>query len=192
MGHNMKNTQDLKDTLDHAMIRSINRMISSKFSIPLSKYGIEVEDFISNLYVLAYKRGTFDKSKAKVSTYFYWMARTEMSHIRDSKKIVWAYGTPIINEAGQEQIFIEDTSLRANPLAAMEAVDTSKDTFKLLAEHFGCSVNSINMLLSAEPKEVMNAAKEVIHFEAFNAEEAKAFLAKVKTARSLGGFARSK
>lgn len=188
----MRNIQDLQDTLDQKMIKSINRMISAKFAIPLSKYGIEVEDFISNLYVLAYKRGSFDKTKAKVSTYFYWMARTEMSHIRDSKKIVWAYGTPILNEEGREQIFIQDISLTANPLMAMEAEEVAFDNLKTLAKHFSCSTESIKILLNAEPKEVMNVAKVVSIREAFEPTAAKTFLTKVKEARSLGGFARSK
>jgi hypothetical protein len=188
----MRNTQDLQDTLDASMIKSINRMISAKFAIPLSKYGIEIEDFISNLYVLAYKRGTFDKTKAKVSTYFYWMARTEMSHVRDSKKILWAYGTPILNEDGKEQVFIEDTSPNVNPLLALEMAQERSEAIDRLAEHFSCSKESIVYLLSADPKEVMHAAKTIISVEAFDLVESKTFLAKIKEARSLGGFARSK
>lgn len=188
----MKNTQDLKDTLDYAMIRSINKMISAKFEIPLSKYGIEVHDFISNLYVLAYKRGTYDKNKAKVSTYFYWLARTEMSHIKDSKKIKWAYGTPILDENGFEQIFIEDTSVAVNPHLALELDEERDKKLQKLADHFCCSLKSIETLLEAEPKEVMPVAKTITVTEGFSADEAKAFMAKIKTARSLGGFARSK
>jgi len=188
----MRSTQDLQDTLDASMIRSINKIISAKFAIPLSKYGIEVEDFISNLYVLAYKRGTFDKNKAKVSTYFYWLARTEMSHIKESKKIVWAYGTPILNEDGKEQIFIEDTSIAVNPLVSMEVAEERTEAIERLAAHFGCSTESIHYLLSVEPKEVMNAAKTIVSFEAFDLLESKIFLAKIKEARSLGGFARTK
>jgi hypothetical protein len=188
----MRNIQDLKDTLDHSMIRSINKMISAKFEIPLSKYGIEVHDFISNLYVLAYKRGTYDKTKAKVSTYFYWLARTEMSHIKDSKKIKWAYGKPIFDENGFEQIFIEDTTVAVNPQKSLELNEERDEKFQKLADHFCCSLKSIQTLLEAEPKEVMPVAKTITITEGFDVDKAKAFMAKIKTARSLGGFARSK
>ena len=188
----MRNIQDLKDTLDHSMIRSINKMISAKFEIPLSKYGIEVHDFISNLYVLAYKRGTYDKTKAKVSTYFYWLARTEMSHIKDSKKIKWAYGKPIFDENGFEQIFIEDTTVAVNPQKSLELNEERDEKRQKLADHFCCSLKSIQTLLEAEPKEVMPVAKTITITEGFDVDKAKAFMAKIKTARSLGGFARSK
>jgi hypothetical protein len=188
----MKNTTNLDDTLTKEMIRSINKMITSKFSIPLQKYGIEVEDFISNLYVLAYKRGTYDKTKAKVSTYFFWLARTEMSHIRDSKKIKWMFGTPILNEEGSEQIFIEDTNILHNPLLALEEEDTKNNTIETLANHFSCSKESIFKLLDADPKEVMQVSKIICSDERWDATSSKMFMSKVKQARSAGGFSKSR
>jgi hypothetical protein len=186
----MKNNKDLDETLDTAMISSINRMITSKFRIPLEKYGVEVEDFISQLYVIAYKRGTYDKTKAKVSTYFYWLARTEMSHIKDSKKIKVIYGTPILDENGLEQIHIEDGATWIHPEKCINIHEEAITARKILAEYFFCEVSDIIDLLDTEPKYVIQTAKAIAIKRGFDEEETETFLSKVKMAKSSGGWSK--
>jgi DNA-directed RNA polymerase specialized sigma24 family protein len=186
----MRNTSDLDQALTSEALKSIKKIIRAKFTIPCEKYGVDIEDFYQNIFTIAYKRGTFDSKKSSAITYFYWLARTELSHIKEANVRRPVYGIPIYDEAGKIAISLEDNSPSIHP-EKMHLDNAERETLQeRLAEYFEISIYNIKRLLDAEPKDIVQTAKRISADEGFDQKEAECFMTKIKKARTAGGFKR--
>lgn len=193
----MKNTTDLSKALDSKAMISIGKMLRNKFTIPCEVYGVDVEDFIQEVFAVAYKRANYDASKSSVITYVFWIARTEMSHIKDGYERKARNGETVYfdHDADQDRhedfdAALIDHSNWSNPLQALIAREEYIEALDKLSEHFDCTMASVERLLNCEPKDILCLAKQIVVDELMDDAEAAAFLRKVRQARTNGGFRR--
>jgi len=188
--------QDFVNSLDTKTYYNISATLRKNFEFPCSLYGVEIEDFIQSVFTTANHRGKYDASRSSLMTYVFWIARSEMSHIKESADRKAKYGQTIYFEdytddhgdTDDVNLFSMDHSLWANPLDTLIAQEEYIEALDRLSEHFDCTMASVERLLQAERKELISVAKAIAVEELMTMEEAQDFICKVRSAKANGGF----